>query len=174
MPNTFDLIATQSFSGVSTASISVPATFTDIQIRASVRSNRSADSSNLYFYVNGDTSSGSYGRATLYNENGSNGGEIQPIGVTSSTPQMGAQPAANMSSNLFTNICIDIPNYAGSIKKTYQIYTSVQRQGGALRYIWRNLGIWNSTSPITSIAIFDPLSTFGSGTQVSVYGIKKV
>ena len=46
MPNTFELIATQSFSGTSTASISVPATFTDIQIKASVRSNRAADSSN--------------------------------------------------------------------------------------------------------------------------------
>lgn len=173
MPNTYDLISSTTLTNaVSAFTVSIPSNYTDIQIRASLRSTRSGYAiGNLHLNINGVTSS-SYGRITIYDEGGAIGGERQPVG-NSSSAQIGGIAAQNLSSSYFTNVLVNLQNYANSLKKTMDTVTSIQAQGASTRYIWRNAMVFDSTNVISNISFVDTTATVDIGSTISIYGIKK-
>jgi hypothetical protein len=174
MPNTYDLITTQTLGSTSALiTVSLPtSSYTDIQLRVSLRSNRAgqaADGGLIYF--NGDSNTANYNRLTFYDEGGATGSEISK--GTSTSQQLGTIPAATTNSALFNNGVIDLVNYLSSSRKAFMTYTAFQITGGATRYIWSNFMDYTSTSTITSATFGLFNSSFVAGSSVSVYGIKK-
>ena len=171
MPNTFDLIGTQTLSVASSAiNIAMPTGYTDVQINFSIRSDRSgqlADGANIY--LNSDTTGANYRRATLYDENGAIGGETNYNG-----PQFGVAPAANAVSNVYLCGTIYIPNYAGSGRKIIRGFSQFTNPGTATRYMWQTMLNWSGTSPITTVRISSADSAnYIVGSEITLYGIKK-
>jgi hypothetical protein len=172
MPNTYDLISTTVLT--SAASIirgTLPSTYTDIQIRASLRSVRATNIDGFEIYFNTD-SANNYGRIALYNEDGANSQETQRIG-SSTGKQIGGLPAANLASSLFNQATVDLLNYSSNAKKIFYSYHSTQRTGGSTRNIWRTAGVWDNTSPITQFTFVGFNGNLEAGSAISIYGIKK-
>jgi hypothetical protein len=174
MPVTYDLISSTTLGSASnTITLELPSTYTDIQIKASLRSDRAANGSNAYFYLNNDTSSGNYSRAIMYDEDGALGTEVVLFGVGGTARQFAAVMAASTPANTFSSVTVDLINYQSSIAKTFSIWCSGQRQGGATRIIWRNTHGYNQTTPVTQFSFVDVNGNFIAGSTVSIYGIKK-
>lgn len=173
MPNTYDLITTQTLaSTASTISVTIPTGYTDMQLRVSMRSTLVGTADNLFMYFNSDTNTANYNRLLFYDEGGAVGSEISK--GTSTSQQLGGIPAANLTSGLFSNGVIDLINYASSARKSYNTYTATQITGGPSRYIWNQYNNWTGTATISTV-VFKPNTgnTFAIGSSVSVYGIKK-
>ena len=172
MPNTYDLITTQTLgSSSATISVFIPTGYTDIQLRISLRSTRAADVDNLYMYFNSDNNTANYNRLLFYDESGTLGSEISQ--GTSSSQQIGAIPAANLVGSLFNVGLIDLINYASSARKSYNTFTSMQRTGGPARYIWNQYNNWTGTATISTVVFLASFGSIAAGSSVSVYGIKK-
>jgi len=173
MPNTYDLISTNVLTSSATVITgTLPSAYTDIQIRASLKSARTASGiDGVEIYFNNDTTA-TGGRICLYNEDGANSKEIQAIG-SSTGKQIGGVPTALLANELFSQTTVDLLNYLSNAKKIFYSYHSVQRTGGATRNIWRTAGVWDSTAPITSFTLRNFNNNFVAGSAVSIYGIKK-
>jgi hypothetical protein len=66
---------------------------------------------------------------------------------------------------------MDVFSYAGSTFKTALLERSMDRNGAGT--VGRNVGLWRSTSAITSIYIYnDSAINFPIGTTATLYGIK--
>ena len=172
MPNTYDLISTTTLTtAVAAFTVSLPSTYTDIQVRLSARSTRGTTIDAMELNFNGDSGS-NYGRICAYNENGVNAGEI--IKNSNSTgKQIGGAPAASLASNIFGQTTIDLLNYSGNARKIWYSYHSTQMTGGATRNVWRTTGNWSGTAPITSFTIRMGNGNVETGSAISIYGIKK-
>ena len=174
MPNTYDLITTQTLgSNSALITVSLPTSgYTDIQIRVSLRATRAGQAVDApLIYFNGDSSTANYNRLTFYDENGGTGSEISK--GTGTSQQLGAIPAATTNAALFSNGVFDLVNYLSSARKSFMTYTAMQITGGPTRYIWSNFMDYTSTSAISSFTFGTYNSSYVSGSSVSVYGIKK-
>lgn len=173
MPNTYDLITTQTLgTAAATIAISIPSSYTDIQIRTSLRSSRTALIDGVFIYFNADSNTANYNRLTFYDEDGALGSEVGRGNGTSQ--QWGGVMAASIPSGIFSNGVIDLINYTSNAVKSFNTYQSGQRTGGATRNIWSNYMNWTGTATITTVTlIFPSSSNFIAGSSVSVYGIKK-
>jgi hypothetical protein len=75
-------------------------------------------------------------------------------------------------SNTYPSLCTaDIFSYAGSTYKTLLISTAEDYNGSG--GVEAKVGLWRSTSAITSITIFNSVSNFAIGTTATLYGILK-
>jgi hypothetical protein len=174
MPKTYDLIGTTTLStAVSTFTVTLPSTYTDIQIKASLRSSGPNFISGSYLTLNTDTNTTRYSRATIYDEDGGIGAELSFGG--GSSQQFGAVMASQTPANTFTAVTVDLINYQSTTTKTYLSFSTGQRQGGATRNIWRNTHGYNQTTPISQLSFIDMSSggAFIIGSSISIYGIKK-
>jgi hypothetical protein len=164
MATTYEKIATTTL-GSASGSISftsIPSTYTDLRISFTgtddasagytLRLNYNSDTGNNYSFtrLNGDGSSAS----------SSSNATIDYIFC-------GSLPSANVP--MFCGI--DIFSYAGSTFKTALITSATDRNGAG--YINQNIGLWRSTSAITSVqlALYSP-GAFKIGTTATLYGIK--
>ena len=173
MANTYTLISSNvlSSSAASVTFSSIPATYTDLVLRYSVR----------------DDSANTYGGATL-KFNGSSTGyshtDLRTItGTTASSSQLSNQTEEQLvysvsgggtTANTFANSELYIPNYAGSANKCFSgdyrpenNATSAGRGPGIMAILWSN------TSAITSFVLTPTFATnFVSGSSFYLYGIK--
>ena len=147
---------------------SIPSTYTHLQIRAIVRSNRNTgDTLNVRF--NSDTSS-SYARHGLYG----NGSSTGAVGGTSETQMQEWDNIADnsMTANVFAGGIMDILDYANTNKyKTVRSLQGTDVNGSG--HIYLASGLWANTSAITSIKFY---VAYGTGvmqyTQFALYGVK--
>ena len=174
MPNTYDLISTQTLvSSTSTFTVNLPTGYTDVQLRMSLRSNRSGQTADsILFYVNGDTAGANYNRIEFYDESGTLGSEL--IFGGSMGAQFGGIPAVNANAMLFANSIVDLPQYTSTNRKVITLYNSFQITGGPTRYIWHTNLNWTGTAPLTTVSIVSgSASSLVAGSSISIYGIKK-
>jgi hypothetical protein len=164
MANTYTLIEAKTVS-TAVASVeftSIPATYTDILIKLSARSSRSAENDDLKLtfnsvitdrtglYLLGDGSSAATGTATV------NAGLIDGATATAST---------------FGNQDIYIPNYASSNFKSISVDSVTENNAtGAHASFFASL--WSSTSAITSILLAPNAGNFVQYSTFYLYGIK--
>lgn len=158
MSQTYIPIATQTL-GSATATVTfsgIPGTYTDLRIVYA--STASSDAGN-YLRFNSDSGS-NYSRTNLYG-NGSAAGSDRQSNVT------GIYGPFTMSSNVTTNL-IDVINYSNTTTNK----TVLVRAGAANNSTLATVGLWRSTSAITSIVITCDGANFVSGSTFTLYGIK--
>ena len=148
---------------------SIPATYTDLVVKASLRTNRSDGIlfDNCIMTFNGSTSGysgkllyGLSGSATSINAGGSS--SISFIYATSSYA----------TSNTFGNTEIYIPNYAGSTNKSVSV-DGVSESNDTAAITALSASLWSNTAAINQITIGQGTGTFVQYSTATLYGISK-
>lgn len=171
MANTYSLIASSTVgSGGQTtiAFTSIPGTYTDLQVVASLRTDGTFGNTfyDSYITVNGTNLSWRdlivVGTAATSSRNGST--DFVALGVSSTTT----------TSSVFGSLSFYIPNYAGSNGKSVTMET-VSEQNGSDAVKQLSAGFYSSSSAITSITITpynSPSVKFAQHSTAYLYGIK--
>jgi len=146
---------------------SIPATFTDLLITISARTEGAA--AEVAMSINGTGGTlvtvrsleGSGSAASSFNRSG-----------TSPSRFIGRTPGPSETSNTFSNISVYIPNYAGSANKSYSADSVYENNATSAK---QNItaGLWASTSAITSLDFIGEGWNFVAGSTISLYGILK-
>jgi hypothetical protein len=164
MATTYKLISSVTLS-TTTASLSftsIPATYTDLVVVWSGRTNKSDISDNADISFNGSTASFS-GR---YLE-----GSGSAVGGSGNYARfVGVDVAANATASTFSNNMVYITNYAGSGIKAFSA-DSVQENNATSAQITLNAGVWSNSAAITSIAITPSVGSFVQHSTAYLYGI---
>jgi hypothetical protein len=150
---------------------SIPATYTDLQIRAIDRdTNTGTNDGGLFIQFNGDTAS-TYPSHEMYG----NGTSVTAAGNIlnnriSSTG--GGSKAGQLSANFGVSIW-DIADYTNTSKyKTVKgVYGNDYNASATNVYVGMVSGLWMSTAAINSITIAASV-TFAAGSTFALYGIK--
>ena len=164
---TMTLIETKTLGSTASAIsfTSIPQTYTDLYVLASVRSNRGGDILDvLTLGFNSSTSN-----RTSRELNGDNGGVSS---FSNTNGRIGLINAASSTANTFSSFSIYVPNYTGATNKSASIEGVLENN--ATRGI-ENLEafLWSDTAAITTLTLDLELADFVSGSTVSLYGILK-
>jgi hypothetical protein len=172
--SSYESIATVTVGSGGTSSISftsIPATYTHLQIRAIVRSNRTGgDDDSLVLQFNSDSGS-NYSYHYIFG----NGAGVGASSATSQTKIIGmnAIPATgSRATGIFGASILDVLDYANTNKyKTCRTLGNFDSNGGGQAALIS--GLWMSTSAITSITytVLDGTG-FEQYTHFALYGIK--
>ena len=170
MPNTYKLISSNVLTS-SAASItfsSIPATYTDLVLRASVRCDNGANQNNLRIQFNSDTST-NYSETFVYG----NGSSASSFKVSNQTKILEALivDGNNATANTFGSLEMYIPSYTVSQNKPISTI-AVQETNATGAYIYSTADLWRNTAAITSIYI-EAGATVNllSGSSFYLYGI---
>jgi len=145
---------------------SIPATYTDLFVQISLRSNYANPYSNPIVRFNGATTNYS-GKQLLGNgATASSSGMNYTDGIDLPT-----MPAATNTANVFGSAGLYIPNYASAN------YKSVSNEGGeefnsATAYLMLVAGLWSNTAAINQVTIVDKLGSLVQYSSATLYGIK--
>lgn len=149
---------------------SIPATYTDLALLISGRTNQATTTSNLLIQFNNDTGSNYYS-IDLWG----NGSTVQND-FASPSAYIYAGPMLNGSvstASVFGNAIAYIPNYAGNTAKTLSV-DGVTDDNATTRYTVLHSGRWTGTSAITSLKVFSGGSAnLTQYSSMSLYGINK-
>lgn len=162
MPATYEPIATTTL-GSAAAEItfsSIGSTYTDLRVSFVTASGTSANTA--YIRFNGDTAT-NYSRTSIY------GNGTSALSNQTSTANRIALPTVLLASTPEFISC-DVFSYAGSTYKTCLATQNSDANGsGTVNYL---VGLWRSTSAITSLTLGNNGGTFATGTTATLYGIK--
>jgi hypothetical protein len=150
MANTYTLISSVTVGSGGQAAIeftSIPGTYTDLLVKLSGRSSRSAaDLEEFLLTFNNNTSSYSEkwlrGTGSSVSSNSFSGSSIQQLG----------QPGAGATANIFGNWEFYIPNYTSSNNKSVSL-DGVTENNATNAYAYIHTGLWSNTAAITSIKL---------------------
>ena len=173
MANTYTLIQAQTLasSAASVTFSSIPATYTDLVVRMSVRSDRANVADGLFLKFNSDTASVYSSTYLSVNNSDSIVGSGRGTG-TSSDVYYYYTDGANATSNTFSNTELYIPSYTASQNKPLSL-TSMAEGNTAAFSMGANAGLWRNTAAITSINIVSFVgANFVTGSSFYLYGIK--
>jgi len=171
MPSTFRLISANTLSS-STASVtfsSIPATYTDLVLRTSTRTDRTGIAvSDLRIQLNGSSSlvyswrvlNGGFGSA------GANGNDSQAYW------QSDYSPTAAATSNTFGSSEVYLPNYLSSTTKPSTSFGVAENMSASDSYRSTYASLADITAAISSITITASVYNFVSGSSFYLYGIK--
>jgi hypothetical protein len=167
MANTYTLISSVTLSSAS-ANInfsSIPATYTDLVIKMSVRCATSG-ATRVYVRFNGASTDANLTTTRLYGESTSTGSDVISAG----------QPAwANGSgdtANTFNNAEFYIPNYLSSNFKSFSADTVQETNASSGAYMGLFVGSWSSSSAINQInLLMQDGSNFLQHSTAYLYGI---
>jgi len=168
MATTYEAIATVSVGSGGAATFgftSIPATFTDLLILASVRSDRPSNSiDNGWVYFNGDTTSGNYTKRRLW-------GDGSAVYSATTYDLDYYCPGSTATASTFGNLYYYIANYAGSNNKSFSVDSS-QENNATIAINNFTAGLWSSSSAITSITFDLNNGSFVQYSSATLYGIK--
>jgi len=172
MASTYTLISSQvlASSASSVTFSSIPATYTDLVLRCSVRSDDAAVTRTLTIAVNGSTAltSFTYIQGTASSAFSGSSNFNDNVQVTSSLD------SANATSNTFNNAEIYIPNYTSTGSKPMSAFGVAETNSATTAVITNTAGLYRTTTAISSIVI--SLNTYGTNNFVAnssfyLYGI---
>lgn len=166
MAATYEPIATTTLTNYASTIdfTNIPATYTDLRI-VLVGQHRSTTAI-VRIRVNSDT--GTNYSYTSLRGTGSGGGEVSARSANISRIECGNSNFNTTDPSLIT---ADWFSYAGSTYKTCLVTTSQDRNGSGV--VYRTVGLWRSTSAITSITMALSTGDYKDGTTVTLYGILK-
>ncbi len=157
MPRTYDPIASQTVSGSTTSTVTfndIPGTYTDLVLV--INSTDSVEGNGRFLRFNGDTAS-NYSRTFVYGTGSavasgrsSDTGIVLPTSTTRYVDTFHIMSYASTSVFKTTLNAFAMPSYL----------------------VGRLVGLWRSTSAITSVTVTSGGVTFSSGSTFSLYGIK--
>ena len=168
MANTYTLIASNTVGSGGTSAIdftSIPATYTDLLLKLSVRTDRAgAVDDNLNIKLNGATTNFTY----VYLR----GSGSAVASSSGSTGYIGATDAASATASTFASVEIYIPNYASANYKSMSA-DSVTENNATESYAFFHADLWSDTSAITSVGFVSGTSNnFVQYSTAYLYGIK--
>jgi hypothetical protein len=169
MANTYTLISSNvlSTTAASVTFSAIPATYTDLIIRASIRTNNAAVDDSLLITANGTS--------TQYSSTYLRGSGSAATSARATSDDYFRYPSVvgnNATSNTFSNTEIYFPNYAGSANKVIASF-SVAETNATAANMDVVAGLIRNTSAITEIIIDQPSgNSFLSGSSFYLYGIK--
>ena len=146
------------FSGISSA-------YTDLRLVLVARSNNTGTArEDLYIRFNSDTGT-NYSTTILYGQDGSAGS----LRLTTQS-RINAYTGLPGTSGQFSLTMVDIFSYAGSTFKTCLVSVNNDQNtvGGEVN---SQVGLYRSTSAITSITVLPQTNSFDTGTTATLYGI---
>ena len=170
MANTFIKIASVTVGSGGASSIdftSIPATYTDLVIKASVRSTRNSGWDAMRLRFNSS--------ATGYSDRVLAGDGTAPFTFVNAVTNYifcGDINDAATTSNTFSNTEIYIPNYTSSNNKSLSV-DSMEENNGTTAQADLIGGFWTNTSAITSIALSANVGNFVENSTAVLYGISK-
>ena len=167
--NTYTLISSNvlASSAATVTFSSIPATYTDLVIRSSVRTGSSGIAERVDITFNSITSAYSATR-------------VQGNGATASSGRLSAQPAfpsywdnaGTSTASTFSNQEYYIPNYAGSTNKVMSDF-SVSENNATTAYVVASAHLLGNTAAVTGITLTDGSGgSFATGSSFYLYGIK--
>ncbi len=170
MANTYKLIASTTVGSGGAADItfsSIPATYTDLLIKVSARTNRSGTDvdDELRLSFNGTTT----GYATRMIEG--NGSTVRSTADADPYFGRGTNPTDNATANTFGNTEYYIPNYATSSNYKTVSFDTVMETNGTFSIMDFVAGRWVNSAAITSCKI-SAIGTFEQYSTFYLYGIK--
>ena len=174
MANTYTKISSSTVGAAGVSSIdftSIPATYTDLCLKISVRSDETgSNNGQMIIQFNSDATAGNYTGKLIYGSGSAAGSTTQ--GGTSSFLAAGMDSAGNTAST-FANFEMYISNYASSnIKSTSS--DGVAENNATAAYSALTAYNWSGTAAITSINIKAGTSQkFVQYSTATLYGISK-
>jgi hypothetical protein len=173
MPTTYNKIASVTVGSGGAANItfsSIPATFTDLLLKLSSRSNRSDGVAYDSLSIKFNASSSSYSNRMVYGDGSS---ALSAVGATTHISWGYAASNTGVTANTFGSLDLYVPNYSGSTNKSTSI-DSVTENNATAAIAVLSAGLWSDTSIINSIEI-TPItgSLFLQYSTATLYGIKK-
>lgn len=165
MANTYKLITSTTLTGTqaSVTISSIPATYTDLLVKTSIRYNGSSGQS---VFVRFNSATTNY--SMVYIE-----GSGSSVGANAwNTTGIWVDTTYSTDSSIFTNAEFYIPNYTGSNYKSVSSDITSENNASAtdLSLI---AGLWSDASAINSLYFYPNSGSFVSGSTFYVYGISK-
>lgn len=170
MASTYTLISSQvlASSASSVTFSSIPATYTDLVLRMSARTDNAAANNNVNVQLNSDTAS-NYSAVTVRG-NGATAGTTIVSSLTSIQESIQVD-GSTATTNTFGNTEIYIPSYTASQNKPLSMF-SVQENNNSSAYIVAAANLWRNTAAVTSIYLVpNTASNFIIGSSFYLYGI---
>lgn len=169
MANTYTLISSNTLtsSAASVTFSSIPATYTDLVVKYSVRGDIAGTNSlQTGLQLNGVTSG--YSQTYMYG----NGASAVSSRATSQVAieTVGENSTGNTAST-FSSGEIYIPNYQSTTNKPLSMFIAPENNG-TTTYLSAHAGLSSVTSAITSITLKTNANNFISGSSFYLYGIK--
>lgn len=162
--NTYVLLASSTVGAGGVTDItfsSIPSTYTDLLVKASLRGTRSDFYDSLDVEFNGSAGNSRY----LYGDGSAAGSatfatriRVQLVGSTA-------------TANTFGNFEMYVPNYASSNNKSTSI-DAVGENNATSSYSNLSAGLWSSSSVISSIKLYFPSFNIVQYSTAYLYGVK--
>lgn len=170
MATTYQLISSNILSST-TASVtfsSIPATYTDLALMVSARSNVAANQETVNLQFNGNTSS-IYSNTRIFGSGSTVGSNTNSNISRILAPYVNGDTA---DSNTFGSIEIYIPSYTVSQNKPLGAFGAAERND-VTAYMGATAGLFSSTTAISSLSVTPENGTsWLSGSSFYLYGIK--
>jgi hypothetical protein len=167
MPNTFELIASSTVGSGGAASIdftSIPSTYTDLILKASLRSANAAVGADLILNINGSSANRTFKK--LYGSGSAAGSLNGTSNVVSNVV------GNNATANTFNNFECYIPNYAGSTNKSFSI-DEVDENNATQAFSYLTAGLWSQTTTITQLTLSaESAANFLQYSTAYLYGVR--
>lgn len=159
--------------GTAQASIeftSIPQTYTDLLVVASIRTARTDQNfDDIVFRFNGDSTASRYTFRRLFG----NGSAASSSSGALDRGYFGVFPSDTSTANTFGNGSLYIPNYAGATNKSSSSDTVSENNATASAHIIL-ANLYSATTAISSILFFsDQSANLMAGSTISLYGITK-
>jgi hypothetical protein len=172
VPNTFTKIASVSVGVLGASSIdftSIPATYTDLVLKCSIRGVVAALNVPLGVRFNGD-SGANYRNLAIQ---GSGASAISYSQTSQTNFNIGNGTGATATANTFGSTDVYIPNYTSSNQKSISS-DDVMENNATTGYQTLTASLWTGTSAINRITIADYSGStlFAQYSTVTLYGIK--
>jgi hypothetical protein len=169
MAPTYELIASNTLttSAASVTFSSIPATYTDLVLRVSVRNANAATTGTLRIELNGDTAA-NYSFTAL---NGDGSVAASSRSDNRNDISAGLVNAGTSTSNTFSSIEFYFPNYTSTVNKPVSVFTAQENNTTAadIRVI---AGLYRNSTAINQIVANSQGANFVSGSSFWLYGIK--
>lgn len=169
MPTTYKLISKVTVGAGGAASIdftSIPATYTDLVVLLSARSNRGADSDPINLEFNGSTTND-----TSRDLEGDGSSAYSGTAGGSQT-EIARIPGSNATASTFGNALIYVPNYLSSNNKSSS-GDAVTENNGTTAFAKLVAGLWSDSAAITSVKLISQTgNSFVQHSTARLYGIK--
>lgn len=169
MANTYVLIASNTL-GSSAASVtfsSIPGTYTDLVLRASIRDFSAGTVNPAYYLFNSDAIGVAAGYIQLTGNGTSAASSLFGSGFGAGYYVINGDTT---TSSTFSSTEIYIPNYNATTNKQISVFSVVETNATAAR-IQVAAELYGTTAAITQLTL-RPNSTFGANSSFYLYGIK--
>jgi len=146
----------------------IPQNYTDLCIKISCQTNRSADEGGLSVQLNSATTGQTYRVLAGLGSNGTNSVDTayEPLWVC-------RIQGGTAGTNVFSNTDLYIPNYAGNKPKVI-LADSATEKNASIAYITLSSVVQANSSPVTSLTLSGLGGTLQQHSTFTVYGIKNV